>query len=426
MSLPLEGVRVLDLSRLLPGGFCSLLLADFGADVLKVEDTGMGDYIRWSPPYVEGAEDSAKSALFLSLNRNKRSIRLDLKNERGREALLALVRQHDVVLESFRPGVLDRLGVGYERMREVNSGIVYCAISGYGQTGPKREAAGHDMNYLGLIGLLGLTGEAGGGVGGGPIQSAGQIADLGGGSLMAAFGIMAALHERDGAPARGERPARPGSGEGQIVDVSMADGALSWLAMVAGAYFADGTVPHRGQLPLAGSLICYRPYECADGWVTLGALEPKFWQAFCRGVEREDLIERQFESPGSEAHAEVQAIFRARARAEWEEFARTHDCCLEPVLDLDEALESKLVQAREMVVEIDQPGAAQAVRQLGIPVKLNRTPGDHRRLPGPALGEHTAQALSEAGYTDEQIAELLECGAVAGPAQSTPQATFRA
>jgi crotonobetainyl-CoA:carnitine CoA-transferase CaiB-like acyl-CoA transferase len=426
MSLPLEGVRVLDLSRLLPGGFCSLLLADFGADVLKVEDTGMGDYIRWSPPYVEGAEDSAKSALFLSLNRNKRSIRLDLKNERGREALLALVRRHDVVLESFRPGVLDRLGVGYERMREVNQGIIYCAISGYGQTGPKREAAGHDMNYLGLIGLLGLTGEAGGGVGGGPIQSAGQIADLGGGSLMAAFGIMAALHERDGAPARGERPARPGSGEGQIVDVSMADGALSWLAMVAGAYFADGTVPHRGQLPLAGSLICYRPYECADGWVTLGALEPKFWQAFCRGVEREDLIERQFESPGSEAHAEVQAIFRARARAEWEEFARTHDCCLEPVLDLDEALESELVQAREMVVEIDQPGAAQAVRQLGLPVKLDRTPGDHRRLPGPALGEHTAQALSEAGYTDEQIAELLECGAVAGTAQSTPQATFRA
>ena len=194
MGLPLEGIRVLDLSRLLPGGFCSLLLADFGADVLKVEDTGMGDYIRWSPPYYEGAHDSAKSALFLSLNRNKRSIRLDLKNERGREALLRLVRDHDVVLESFRPGVLDRLGVGYERMREENPGIVYCAISGYGQDGPKRDASGHDMNYLGLIGLLGLTGERGGE----PVQAAGQIADLGGGALMAAFGIMAALRERDG------------------------------------------------------------------------------------------------------------------------------------------------------------------------------------------------------------------------------------
>ena len=155
----LEGVRVLDLSRLLPGGFCSLLLADFGAEVLKVEDTGMGDYIRWSPPYYEGVEDSAKSALFLALNRNKRSIRLNLKHERGKEVLLRLVCEYDVVLESFRPGVLDRLGVGYERMREENPGIVYCAISGYGQDGPNRDRSGHDMNYLGLVGLLGLTGE---------------------------------------------------------------------------------------------------------------------------------------------------------------------------------------------------------------------------------------------------------------------------
>jgi crotonobetainyl-CoA:carnitine CoA-transferase CaiB-like acyl-CoA transferase len=196
--------------------------------------------------------------------------------------------------------------------------------------------------------------------------------------------------------------------------------------MVAGAHFADGTVPHRGELPLAGSLICYRPYECADGWVTLGALEPKFWQAFCRGVGREDLIERQFERPGSDAHTEVQAIFRARTRAEWEEFARAHDCCLEPVLDLDEALDSELVRAREMVVEIDQPGAAAPVRQLGVPVKLDRTPGSHARLPGPVLGEHTEQALREAGYTDERIAELLACGAAAGFAQPSPQATFRA
>jgi hypothetical protein len=196
MSLPLEGIRVLDLSRLLPGGFCSLLLADFGADVVKVEDTGMGDYVRWAPPYYEGPHDSARSALFLSLNRNKRSIRLNLKHERGRHALLRLVRDADVVLESFRPGVLDRLGVGYQRMREENPRIVYCAVTGYGQDGPKRDAAGHDMNYLGLVGLLGLTGESGGE----PVQAAGQIADLGGGALMAAFGIMAALRERDGGP----------------------------------------------------------------------------------------------------------------------------------------------------------------------------------------------------------------------------------
>ena len=407
MTLPLEGVRVLDLSRLLPGGFCSLLLADFGADVLKVEDTGMGDYIRWSPPFYEGAHESARSALFLSLNRNKRSIRLDLKNERGREALLRLVAEYDVVLESFRPGVLDRLGVGYERMKEANPGIVYCAISGYGQHGPKRDASGHDMNYLGLIGLLGLTGERGGP----PVQAAGQIADLGGGALMGAFGIMAALRERDGGPGR------PGSGEGQLVDVSMADGALSWLAMVAGAYFADGEVPRRGEIMLAGSLVCYRPYECADGFVSLGALEPKFWQAWCRGVGREDLVAAQFERPGSEAHAEVVAIFRSRTRAEWEAFAREHDCCLEPVLELDEALDSELTGAREMVVELDQPGAERPVRQLGIPVKLGRTPGDHARLPGPALGEHTAEALAGAGYSAAEIAALFAEGAAAGPAE---------
>ena len=406
MGLPLEGVRVLDLSRLLPGGFCSLLLADFGADVLKVEDTGQGDYIRWAPPYYEGAEQSARSAMFLSLNRNKRSIRVDLKSEAGREVLLRLVREYDVVLESFRPGVLDRLGVGYERMKQENPGIVYCAISGYGQTGPKRDASGHDMNYLGLIGLLGLTGDADGP----PVQAAGQIADLGGGSLMAAFGIMAALRERDGAPGK------PGSGEGQLVDISMADGALSWLAMVAGSYFADDAVPRRGEQLLAGSVICYRPYECSDGWVTLGALEPKFWQAWCRGVGREDLIEKQFEKPGSAAHGQVIDVFKGRTRADWTQFASEHDCCLEPVLELDEALDSDLVREREMVVELDQPGAERPVRQLGIPVKLDRTPGVHDRLPGPALGEHTEEVLRDAGYSEEEIANLLDQGAVAGSA----------
>ena len=254
----LDGLRVLDLSRLLPGGFCSLLLADFGAEVLKVEDTGMGDYVRWAPPHYEGADPSAGSALFLALNRGKRSIRLNLKEERGREVLLRLVREYDVVLESFRPGVMDRLGVGYERLREENPGLVYCAITGYGQDDPLRDRAGHDMNYLGLVGVLGLTGEGDGP----PIQAAGQIADLGGGALMAAFGILAALRERDR------------SGEGQLVDVSMADGALSWLAMVAARHFADGAVPRRGGLELAGAYACYRPFECSDGWVTLGALEP--------------------------------------------------------------------------------------------------------------------------------------------------------
>jgi len=404
-ELPLAGVRVLDLSRLLPGGFCSQLLADFGADVVKVEDTGLGDYVRWAPPHYDGVEPTSASALFLALNRNKRSIRLDLKKDAGREVLRRLVRDSDVLLESFRPGVLERLGVGYDVLREENPGLVYCAISGYGQTGPLRDRSGHDMNYLGLVGLLGLSGDGDGP----PVQAAGQIADLGGGALMAAVGILTALRERDGAPGR------PGSGQGQVVDVSMADGALSWLALVAGRYLAEGVAPRRGGLELAGSLVCYRPYECADGWVTLGALEPKFWGAWCVGVGREDLIERQFERPGSDTHEQVRTIFMERTRAQWEAFAAEHDCCLEPVLELDEALASPLVHAREMVVTIEQPGATGPVRQLGVPVKLSRTPGDHAQRPGPGLGEHTTSVLSEGGFTPAEIDALIESGAVAGP-----------
>jgi crotonobetainyl-CoA:carnitine CoA-transferase CaiB-like acyl-CoA transferase len=231
---------------------------------------------------------------------------------------------------------------------------------------------------------------------------------------MAAFGIMLALRER-------ER-----SGEGQLVDASMSDGALSWLAMVAAAHFADGEVPRRGDLPLAGALICYRPYECADGWVTLGALEPKFWQAWCRGVGHEELIAKQFERPGSDAHAQVSEIFKTRTREQWEEFASKHDCCLEPMLELDEALSSPLVAERGMVVEISQPGSERPVRQLGIPVKLTRTPGEHARLPGPALGEHTEEVLLSAGYSADELAALLATGAAAGPAGAAAPTTLRA
>ena len=189
---PLSDVKILDLTRLLPGGFCTLLLADLGADVIKVEDTGQGDYVRWAPPYY-GAEEQTplgtRSAIYLALNRNKRSIRLDLKQEGGRRALIKLAESADVLVESFRPGVLDRLGVGFDVLSQTNPALVYCPITGYGQDGPNRDRAGHDMNYLGLNGILGLTGEAGGP----PIQSGAQIADLGGGGLMAAVGILAAL-----------------------------------------------------------------------------------------------------------------------------------------------------------------------------------------------------------------------------------------
>jgi alpha-methylacyl-CoA racemase len=392
----LNGIRVLDLSRLLPGGFCSLLLADAGADVIKVEDTGMGDYVRWSPPYYGGDEHQGlgtRSALYLALNRGKRSIRLNLKSDAGRDALLRLAEDADVVLESFRPGVLDRLGCGYEALRERNPRIVYCAITGYGQGGPNAARAGHDTNYLALGGLLGLTGSAGGP----PVQAAGQIADLGGGGLMGVFGILAALWER-------ER-----SGEGQFVDVSMTDGAQSWLAMVAAAFLADGRVPRRGEEMLNGGVACYVPYECADGWVSVGALEPKFWQAFCEGVGRPDLLEHQFAKPGSEGHARIAEVFLARTKAEWAAFNDEHDCCIEPVLDLDEALGSELTRAREMVVELDQPHIG-PVRLLGMPVKFSRTPGDAAR-PAPALGEHTEEVLRAAGLNAKA---LIESAAAAG------------
>jgi alpha-methylacyl-CoA racemase len=395
---PLDGVRVLDLTRLLPGGFCTLLLADLGAEVLKVEDTAGGDYIRWMPPYYGGDEqrrDGTASAYFLALNRNKASLKLNLKHPEGRDLLLRLAEDYDVLVESFRPGVTERLGVGYEALRERNRGLVYCAISGYGQDSPLRDRSGHDTNYLALAGLLGLTGRRGGP----PIQSAGQIADLGGGGLMAAVGILAALRERDR------------SGEGQLVDISMTDGSLSWLAMVIARYFCEDVLPRRGELELAGGILCYFPYETSDGrWMSLGALEPKFWQAWCDGVGREDLKEKQFEHPESEAGEEVARLFRERTRDEWTAFAAEHDCCLEPVLDLDEALAHEQVKAREMVVELDQPGIGR-VRQVGFPIALSRTPAALERH-APALGEHTDEVLSSLGYDEARIQALRAEGVV--------------
>ena len=411
MSRPLEDVKILDLTRLLPGGFCTLLLADLGADVIKVEDTGQGDYVRWAPPYYGSEEHTplgTRSAIYLALNRNKRSVRLDLKQEGGRQALIRLAESADVLVESFRPGVLDKLGVGFDVLRQANPALVYCPITGYGQDGPNRDRAGHDMNYLGLNGILGLTGEAGGP----PIQSGAQIADLGGGGLMAAVGILAALQE-----------ARR-SGQGQMVDISMTDGSLSWLVMEAARYFGSGEVPERGDIMLSGGIICYRPYEASDGWVTCGALEPKFWQRFCKAVGREDLIEKQFEKPGSDAHRQVAEVFKTRTRAEWKTFNDEHDAMIEPILDLDEALTSELVREREMTVTYEQPLMGE-IKQLGFPIKLSRTPASIER-PAPALGEHTAEVLGDAGYSAEEIQALEGSGAAKGPGAAQREEPFLA
>ncbi|HWK28539.1 MAG TPA: CaiB/BaiF CoA-transferase family protein [Solirubrobacter sp.] len=361
----LDGLRVLDLTRLLPGGYCTLLLADHGADVVKVEDTGAGDYAR------------ADAAAFAALNRGKRSLSVDLKSAGGRDAFLRLARDADVVVESFRPGVMDRLGVGFSQLRAVNSTLVYCAITGYGQAGPLAGRAGHDLNYLARAGVLGLSGEADGP----PVQSAAQIADLAGGALTAAFGILAALR----------------SGTAQFVDVAMADGALSLLAMPAAGFLAGGAVPRRGSLVLGGGVVCYRPYACADGWVSLAALEPKFWAAFCAGVGRDDLVPHQFDPVGSPAWSAVAAILAGRTRAEWEAFNVEHDCCLEPVLELDEALAA----APGMVVD----------GGLATPVRLSDAPARAAASP-PGLGEHTDAVLREAGLDDADVLALRAAGAV--------------
>jgi alpha-methylacyl-CoA racemase len=398
---PLAGVRVLDLTRLLPGGFCSLLLADYGAEVLKLEDTGAGDYMRWWPPHFDGAEPSAAAAGFIALNRGKRSIRVDLKSDAGRTVMRRLVREHDVVLESFRPGVLSRLGLGYEQLRDENPRIVYCALSGYGSDGPCRDRAGHDLNYSARAGIVGLTGEAGGS----PVQSAVAAADIGA-ATAAAFAILAALRGRDS------------SGQGQFVDVSMTDVALSFLAVVAAQQLAGASPARRGEGVAYGGSVCYQIYRCADGWVTLAALESKFWRTWCVGVERIELVPHQLDRVGSQAHAEIEQIFLARTRSEWAAFALEHDCCLDPVLDLDEVLTSELVARRGMLRSVAQPGTDATVRTLGTPVKLGVPDGSgSETVPmaaAPTLGEHTHEVLSSIGYSQSEILALEAAGAVAG------------
>jgi alpha-methylacyl-CoA racemase len=401
----LAGITVLDLTRLLPGGFATMLLGDLGADVIKVEDPSAGDYLRWTEPRYEGAAPSAASAIFIALNRNKRSLRVDLKAEPGRALLKRLAGEADVLVESFRPGAMERLGLGYQQLREVNPRLVYCSITGYGQEGEYRERPGHDLNYLGIAGALALSGERDGP----PAQSAVQIADVGGGGLPAAFAILAALTERST------------SGEGQHVDVSMTAGALSWLMMAAAGYLCDGELPRRGEPDLAGGVISYRPYRCADGWVTLGAVESKFWAAFCRGVGREDLIAAQHEPPGSPAHREVETILAGGTRQHWRRFGEQHGCCLEPVLELDEALSSPA--AAGALVTVAQPGVERPVRALSGPVRLGRTPAAVWR-PAPALGEHTVEIAREAGLQDSEVAALLREG-VLGEEPDACSPTFR-
>ena len=391
MTQLLSGLRVLDLSRLLPGPFCTLLLADQGADVIKVEDLAVGDYARFTEPIV-----GATSLFFEMLNRGKRSIALNLKSEAGRNIFMQLAQEADVILEGFRPGRVERLGIGYQDVRAVNPQIIYCSLSGYGQTGPRRDRAGHDINYIALAGLLGLNrreGEM-------PVVPGVQIADLSG-VILAAVGILAALW------------ARNATGQGRYVDVSMFDGVLSWLVAAMAPVLAGQPAESSVQTLLSGQVPCYNVYETADGrYMSLGALEPHFWRRFCEVVERPDLQEAAFEPAMCEA---VQAIFRERTQAEWVELFSEADACCEPVLTLAEVLDEPQTRARDMIVETQHPTAGR-LRQLGPPIKFSDAVADVNR-PAPTLGQHSEEILRALGYDDEEIAALREQKVVRVPGE---------
>lgn len=382
---PLAGLKVLDLSRLLPGPLASLVLADLGAAVDKIEDAAGGDYLRVMPPHIGDT-----SSAFLALNRNKRSAVIDLKKPAGKEALLRLVRGYDVLLEQFRPGVLDRLGLSHERLMAENPRLVVCALTGYGQDGPLKDRAGHDLNYLARAGVLGQQGPADGP----PTVPGFQLADVSGG-LYAVVGIMGALMER----------AR--TGKGSLVDVAMIETAMPFAIAGFGLSFGGQTLA-RGAEALTGGIAPYRTYATKDGRaMSLAALEPKFWMQFSAGVGHEVDMSDLVPGPHQVALGEKLArIFADKTQAEWMAFASERDCCLEPVLTPEEARRDPHLAARGMFFELASPWGT--IPQMRTPL----TPKDRVHAPPPKQGEHTDAVLRDAGLTDDEIAKLREAGAI--------------
>jgi crotonobetainyl-CoA:carnitine CoA-transferase CaiB-like acyl-CoA transferase len=387
---PLAGLWVLDLSRLLPGALATRILADLGARVDKVEDPGAGDYLRKMPPLVgDPARGTPMNAAFQALNHGKRSAVLDLKKPEGRRAFLALVERCDVVVESFRPGVMDRLGLGYSRLAEVNPRVIYCAITGYGQDGPAAHRAGHDLNYLARSGVLGLTGPERG-----PPQVPGvQAADMAGGGLLAVSGILAAL------------VARTQTGRGRFVDISMCEGSL--LLGIWGLTCAlAGDLQALGTGVLNGGIAPYGTYLTKDGRaVALAALEPKFWIAFCTNVGIEPGLDALVPGPHqAEWKRRIAEIIAARTQADWIAFAERVDCCLEPVLEPREVPFDPQHVARGMFVDLDA---------AGVPLPVPRTPiaSEVALGPAPTQGQHTREVLRDGGLEDADIDALFATGA---------------
>jgi crotonobetainyl-CoA:carnitine CoA-transferase CaiB-like acyl-CoA transferase len=375
----LSGVRVLDLTRLLPGPYATLLLADLGAEVIKIEEPRRGDPVRALPPFL-----GDESARFLALNRNKKSLTLDLKSEKGRTILLKLAETSDVVIEGFRPGVARRLGIDYERVRKINSEIVYCSLSGYGQSGPYREHVGHDINYIARAGLLSLTGPER------PIIPGVPVADLAG-AMFAAFSIVAALWARD----RGQG--------GVYLDVSLTEAVVSWLSVHLAESLVTGRPSDPGDLVLTGAYPCYAIYETKDErYLTVGALEGKFWAKLCEAIGVPEFIPYQFASDKREEIFEkLREIFRSKTLAEWLGALDPKEIPVAPVLDLHEVATDPHLQRRGL---LQPPGIA-------FPVRISE-PSRERDRPAPRLGEHTRKILSQLGLSAAEIDRLAQEGVI--------------
>jgi crotonobetainyl-CoA:carnitine CoA-transferase CaiB-like acyl-CoA transferase len=369
-----------------------MMLADLGADVVRVESPTRPDMVRFLPPY-----DGDSSAWHGVLNRNKRSVALDLKRPEAAAAIKHLAGHggYDVVIEQFRPGVMDRLGLGYEVLRAENPALVYCALTGYGQTGPLRDRAGHDNNYLALSGVLSYSGRRGCG----PPPLGIQVADVGGGAFGALVGLLAAVVQRGV------------TGRGQFVDVSMFDLMVAWQAHLISHALVAGETPAPESMALNGGR-AYDYYETADGrWLSVGSLEPKFWEGFCAAIGRPDLV-----APGLSidpamqgwVKAEVRAVIAARPLAEWAAVFAPLDVCVEPALTVPEMLEHPHTAARGLVVDVPKPGGG-AQRQIASPWRFSGGAAEYRHI-GPGLGEHTEEVLSEAGYSAAEIAQLDASG----------------
>ncbi|KAA0944671.1 CoA transferase [Pseudomonas sp. ANT_H14] len=386
MSGPLASLKVLDFSTLLPGPFASLLLADMGAEVLRIESPTRMDLLRVLPPHDRGV-----SASHAYLNRNKRSLALDLKQAEALEIVRQLVKDYDIVLEQFRPGVMDRLGLGYEALKAINPKLIYVSITGYGQTGPYKDRAGHDINYLALAGVASYTGRQDSG----PLPLGVQLADVGGGSLHAAIGLLAAVI------------ARQQSGVGQYLDVSMTDCAFSLNAMAGAGYLACGVEPAREDQMLNGGSF-YDYYRSRDGrWLSVGSLEPGFMQQLCTTLGCPELAPLGLSPKAEQQKALKQALQVEFEKRSFEELCGLFagvDACVEPVLSLGEALKHPQLKARDLVSQVPRgDGSSQA--QMACPLKFSEGLPAPRHI-GVGLGAHSDEVLGELGFSTERIAQL--------------------